>query len=121
MASSQVYVAKVTKIVLVVAVRRRRGWQRQVNCYQIEPGEVVRLCMEESTGIYLITIHIIETRGLMASLSIGQNRMWCLEKNVIRYVAWRQSYLDLGGREDRKHDLEHIIGVKRLSILSELP
>ena len=28
-----------------------RGWQRQGSCYQIEPREVTRLCMEESAGI----------------------------------------------------------------------
>ena len=41
--------------------------------------------------------------------------------DVIRYAAWRQSYLDLDSREDGKHDPVHTIGVKRLSALFELP
>ena len=42
-------------------------------------------------------------------------------QDVIRYAAWRQSYLDLGGREDGKHDPVHCTGVKRLSAFFELP
>ncbi len=41
--------------------------------------------------------------------------------DIIRYAAWRQSYLDLGGKEDAKHDPVHHTGVKRLSALFELP
>lgn len=41
--------------------------------------------------------------------------------DVIRYAAWRQSYLDLGGKEDGKYDPVHTTGVKRLSALFELP
>ncbi len=40
--------------------------------------------------------------------------------DVIRYAAWRQSYLDLGGKEDAKLDPVHQTGVKRLSAFSEL-
>lgn len=42
-------------------------------------------------------------------------------QDVIRYAALRQSYLDLGGREDGKHDPVHRTGVKRLSAFFELP
>lgn len=42
-------------------------------------------------------------------------------EDVIRYAAWRQAYLDLGGREDGKDDPVHVTGVKRLSALYELP
>jgi len=41
--------------------------------------------------------------------------------DVIRYAAWQQSYLDLGGREGAPSDPVHIIGVKRLSAFFELP
>jgi hypothetical protein len=41
--------------------------------------------------------------------------------DVIRYVAWRQSYLDLGGREGVPADPVHSTGVKRLSAFFELP
>jgi len=41
--------------------------------------------------------------------------------DVIRYAAWRQSYLDLGGQENRKDDPVHVTGVKLLSALFELP
>jgi hypothetical protein len=41
--------------------------------------------------------------------------------DVIKYVAWRQSYLDLGGTKGAKNDPVHITGVKRLSALFELP
>lgn len=42
------------------------------------------------------------------------------EVDVIRYAAWRQSYLDLSGKEDGKHNPVHTRGVKRLSALVEL-
>jgi hypothetical protein len=42
-------------------------------------------------------------------------------EDVIRYAAWRQVYLDLGGKEDAKDDPVHFTGVKRLSALYELP
>jgi hypothetical protein len=41
--------------------------------------------------------------------------------DVIRYAAWRQSYLDLGGREGAASDPVHVTGVKRLSAFFELP
>lgn len=41
--------------------------------------------------------------------------------DVIRYAAWRQSYLDLGGKENAAHDPVHFTGVKRLCSLYELP
>ena len=41
--------------------------------------------------------------------------------DVIRYAAWRQSYLDLGGREGAPADHVHSTGVKRLSAFFELP
>ena len=41
--------------------------------------------------------------------------------DVIRYAAWRQSYLDLGGREGGPSDPVHSTGVKRLSVFFELP
>jgi hypothetical protein len=41
--------------------------------------------------------------------------------DIIRYAAWRQVYLDLGGKEDAKDDPVHFTGVKRLSALYELP
>jgi len=36
-------------------------------------------------------------------------------QDVIRFAAWRQSYLDLGGKENAKDDPVHCTGVKRLS------
>ena len=41
--------------------------------------------------------------------------------DVIRYAAWRQSYLDLGGTEGGKGDHVHSTSVKRLSTFFELP
>jgi len=41
--------------------------------------------------------------------------------DVIRYATWRQSYLDLGGRENGKDDPVHVTGVKLLSALYALP
>ena len=41
--------------------------------------------------------------------------------DVIKYTAWRQSYLDLGGRKGTKGGSVYSIGVKRLSALFELP
>ena len=41
--------------------------------------------------------------------------------DVIRYAAWRQSYLDLGGRERAPSGPVHVTGVKRLSAFFELP
>lgn len=41
--------------------------------------------------------------------------------DVIRYAAWRQSYLDLGGKEGAVGDPVHSTGVKRLSAFFELP
>ena len=41
--------------------------------------------------------------------------------DVIRYAAWRQSYLDLDGTEGGKGDPVHSIDVKRLSTFFELP
>ena len=41
--------------------------------------------------------------------------------DVIKYAAWRQSYLDLGGTKGAKSDPVHSTGVKRLSALFELP
>lgn len=35
--------------------------------------------------------------------------------DVIRHAAWRQSYLNLGGRENGKEDPVHYSGVKHLS------
>jgi len=40
--------------------------------------------------------------------------------DVIRYAAWRQSYLDLGGKENGKDDPVHYTGVKLLSELFTL-
>ena len=42
-------------------------------------------------------------------------------EDIICYTVWRQSYLDLGGKEDAKEDPVHFTGVKRLSSLFELP
>ena len=42
-------------------------------------------------------------------------------KDIVRYAAWRQSYLDLGGREGGPNDPVHTTRVKRLSKLYELP
>ena len=42
-------------------------------------------------------------------------------EDIIRYAAWRQAYLDLGGKEDAKDDPVHATGVKQLSSLFELP
>ena len=39
----------------------------------------------------------------------------------IRYTAWQQSYLDLGGTKGGKDDPVHSTGVKRLSAFFELP
>jgi len=36
-------------------------------------------------------------------------------QNIIKFAAWRQSYLDLGGKENAKADPVHSIGVKRFS------
>jgi hypothetical protein len=41
--------------------------------------------------------------------------------DVIKYAAWRQSYLDLGGTKRAKSDPVHCTGVKRLSAFFELP
>lgn len=41
--------------------------------------------------------------------------------DIIRYAAWRQSYLDLGGRQGAPGDPLHSTGVKRLSAFFELP
>ena len=41
--------------------------------------------------------------------------------DVIKYAAWRQSYLDLGDTEGGKGDPVHSIGVKQLSAFFELP
>ena len=40
--------------------------------------------------------------------------------DIIRYAAWRESYLQLGGRENGPNDPVHVTGVKRLSALYEL-
>ena len=42
-------------------------------------------------------------------------------EDVIHYAAWRQAYLDLGGKEDGKDDPVHFTGMKRLSALFNLP
>ena len=42
-------------------------------------------------------------------------------QDIIRYAAWRESYLQLGGRENGPNDPVHVTGVKRLSGLYELP
>jgi hypothetical protein len=42
-------------------------------------------------------------------------------EDIIRFAAWRQVYLDLGGKEDAKDDPVHFTGVKRLSALYKLP
>lgn len=42
-------------------------------------------------------------------------------QDIIQYAAWRQSYLDLGRKEDAKENPVHITGVKRLSALFKLP
>lgn len=42
-------------------------------------------------------------------------------KDIIRHAAWRQSYLDLGGKENGPDDPVHVTGVNRLSALYELP
>ena len=57
----------------------------------------------------------------MASLSTEERPAILSGVDVVRYAAWRQSYLDMGGKEDGKHDPVHITGVKRLSALFELP
>ena len=41
--------------------------------------------------------------------------------HVIKYAAWRQSYLDLGGIKGAKGDPVQNTGVKRLSTLFKLP
>ena len=41
--------------------------------------------------------------------------------DIIRYAAWRQSYLDLGGRLNGPEDPVHAIGVKHLCPFYELP
>ena len=41
-------------------------------------------------------------------------------EDVIRYAAWRESYLQMGGRENGPNDPVHVTGVKRLSALYEL-
>ena len=41
--------------------------------------------------------------------------------DIIRYVAWRQSYLDLGGRLNGPKDPVHATGVKHLCPFYELP
>jgi hypothetical protein len=41
-------------------------------------------------------------------------------EDIIRYAAWRESYLQLGGRENGPSDPVHATGVKRLSVLFEL-
>jgi hypothetical protein len=41
-------------------------------------------------------------------------------EDIIRYAAWRESYLQLGGRENGPGDPVHVTGVKRLSALFEL-
>jgi hypothetical protein len=41
-------------------------------------------------------------------------------QDTIRYAAWRESYLQLGGRENGPNDPVHVTGVKRLSALYEL-
>ena len=41
-------------------------------------------------------------------------------EDIIRYAAWRESYLQLGGRENGPGDPVHVTGVKRLSTLFEL-
>ena len=53
----------------------------------------------------------VKHRG-MSEVQIGQD--------IIRYVAWRQSYLDLGGKENGPADPVHVTGVKRLCALFEL-
>lgn len=40
--------------------------------------------------------------------------------DVIRYAAWRRSYLELGGKENAKADPVHVTGVKRLSEFYQL-
>ena len=42
-------------------------------------------------------------------------------EDFIWYVAWRQAYLDLGGKEGAKDDPVHCTGVKQLCSLFELP
>ena len=42
-------------------------------------------------------------------------------EDTIKFAAWRQSYLDLGGRENGPHDPVHATGVKHLCALHELP
>jgi len=39
--------------------------------------------------------------------------------DIIKFAAWRQSYLDLGGKENAKADPVHCTGVKRLSSFYE--
>ena len=41
-------------------------------------------------------------------------------QDVIWYAAWRQSYLDLGGRENEPNDPVHMTGVKRRCALYDL-
>jgi hypothetical protein len=41
-------------------------------------------------------------------------------EDIIRYAAWRESYLQMGGRENGPADPVHVTGVKRLSALFEL-
>ncbi len=43
-----------------------------------------------------------------------------LGQDVVRYAAWWQSYLDLGGKENGPDDPIHVTGVKCLSALYEL-
>jgi len=40
-------------------------------------------------------------------------------QDIIKFAAWRQSYLDLGGKENAKADPVHCTGVKRLSSFYE--
>jgi len=42
------------------------------------------------------------------------------KQDVVRYAAWLQSYLDLGGRENGPNDLVHVTRVNRLSALYKL-
>jgi hypothetical protein len=44
-----------------------------------------------------------------------------MAEDTIRCVEARQVYLIEGGRENSKHDLVHVHGIKRKSILFELP
>jgi len=42
-------------------------------------------------------------------------------QDIICYTAWRQLYLDIGGKENAKDDPMHFTGVKQLSAFYELP